>query len=56
MRRLTNQQRQIVEMRIEQDLTFREIAEQLQIPLGTALARMRASLKVLAQELKDLDG
>ena len=34
-------------MRIVEDKTFGQIAEELQIPLGTALSRMRLALERL---------
>lgn len=40
-------QRNVVEKRIYHDLKFREIAKELDIPLGTVLARMQAGLKKL---------
>ena len=43
--------RQVLRMRIDQDMTFRMISEQLQIPLGTALTRMRRCLEHLRNEL-----
>jgi RNA polymerase sigma-70 factor (ECF subfamily) len=45
--RLPAKQRQVVEMRIYEEKTFATIAEELGIPLGTALARMRAAIKKL---------
>ena len=44
-------QRQIVRMRIYEEKTFAVIAEELQIPLGTALGRMRAALIKLRAKL-----
>ena len=41
---LSNEQRQVLKLRIFEDRSFAEIAEQLQIPLGTALSRMRLAL------------
>ncbi len=41
---LSNEQQQVLKLRIFEDRTFAEIAEQLQIPLGTALSRMRLAL------------
>jgi len=40
-------QQEVVRKRIYEGLKFREIAEQLDLPLGTVLARMHASLKKL---------
>jgi RNA polymerase sigma-70 factor (ECF subfamily) len=53
--RLTEDQRQVVRMRIYEEKTFAEIAEELGIPLGTALTRMRAALGRLRTELVDLE-
>ena len=51
---LPGDQRQVVRMRIYEDKTFAVIAEELNIPLGTALGRMRAALgklkKILANQ------
>ena len=44
---LSVDQQKIVKLRIYEGLKFREIAEQLDIPLGTVLARMHSSLKKL---------
>ncbi len=41
---LSNEQQQVLKLRIFEDRTFAEIAETLQIPLGTALSRMRLAL------------
>ena len=48
---LTDVQRAVVEKRIYEGLKFREIAEQLKVPLGTVLARMQSSLKKLKSVL-----
>lgn len=52
---LPAKQRRVVHMRIYEDKTFATIAEELDIPLGTALARMRAALKKLrnCMQLRD---
>jgi RNA polymerase sigma-70 factor (ECF subfamily) len=47
LRNLSAAQQQIVRMRIYDGKTFAEIAQELGIPLGTALGRMRAALKNL---------
>ena len=44
--------RQVVELRIYEGLKFAEIAERLDSPLGTVLARMRTSLQKLKTILK----
>lgn len=43
--RLPVEQREIVRLRIYEEKSFSEIASQLQIPLGTALSRMRLALE-----------
>ncbi|WP_164102379.1 RNA polymerase sigma factor [Candidatus Laterigemmans baculatus] len=53
IRSLPDAQRQVVELRIGENLTFQEIANRLEIPLGTALGRMRGALKRLAQVLQE---
>lgn len=45
------EQRQIVRMRIYEEKTFAQIAEELQIPLGTALGRMRSALEKMRARL-----
>ena len=51
MRNLSPVQLTVVRMRIYEDKTFAEIAAELKIPLGTALARMHAALKKLRESL-----
>jgi RNA polymerase sigma-70 factor (ECF subfamily) len=46
-------QRQVVQMRIYEEKTFAVIAEELNIPLGTALGRMRAATIKLRAKLED---
>ena len=48
---LPPEQRQVVRMRIYEEKTFAVIAKELKIPLGTALARMRAALVKLRARL-----
>ena len=48
---LPPEQQQVVRMRIYEEKTFAAIAEQLNIPLGTALARMRSALAKLRKKL-----
>jgi RNA polymerase sigma factor (sigma-70 family) len=50
-RGLTHQQAELLRYRFVENLTFREIAERLGIPLGTALSRARAAIVKLRQEL-----
>jgi RNA polymerase sigma-70 factor (ECF subfamily) len=49
---LPPEQRQVVRMRIYEEKTFAEIAAELNIPLGTALGRMRAATEKLRARLK----
>jgi RNA polymerase sigma factor (sigma-70 family) len=44
-------QREVVRLRIYEQMKFTEVAATLNVPLGTALARMRAALKQLRQKL-----
>lgn len=55
MEELPADQRQIVRMRIYEEKTFAVIAEELNIPLGTALGRMRAALIKLRGRLDRSD-
>lgn len=41
----------VVRMRIHENLTFQQIADQLDIPIGTALTQMRRALEQMKQEL-----
>jgi RNA polymerase sigma factor (sigma-70 family) len=45
-------QREVVRMRIYEEKTFASIAEELKIPLGTALGRMRSALEKLRAMLR----
>lgn len=42
----------VVRLRIYENLTFQQISDQLNIPLGTALTRMRRALERLKSELE----
>jgi RNA polymerase sigma-70 factor (ECF subfamily) len=53
MDELPSEQRRIVRMRIYDQKTFKVIAEELQIPLGTALSRMRAAMGHLRSRLTE---
>jgi len=53
MEELPTEQRRIVRMRIYEQKTFKVIAEELQIPLGTALSRMRAAMGQLRSKLAE---
>ena len=50
---LPAEQRQVVRMRIYEEKTFAVIANELKIPLGTALGRMRTALIKLRAHLGD---
>lgn len=43
----------VVQLRMVEGLRFREIAERLQLPLGTALSRMHQALAKLSEKLSD---
>ena len=47
---LPQEQRQVVLMRLSEEQGFAEIAEQLKIPLGTVLSRMRLALEKLRRK------
>ncbi len=50
---LPDAQRQVVRMRMYEQKKFSEIAEELQLPLGTVLTRMQLGLKKLRQQLAE---
>ena len=55
MSELPEQQRQIIELAFVQDLPHQQIAQKLDVPLGTVKSRMRlayAKLRVVLEELK----
>ena len=51
LKELPESWQQIVSLRIYENLTFQQIADQLGIPLGTALTRMRRALERLRNDL-----
>ena len=51
---LPETERQVVQLRIYEQCKFREIAERLNIPQGTALSRMRTAMQKLANLLEAL--
>lgn len=51
LEKLPQGQSQVVRMRIYDELTFAEIAEKLDLPLGTVLTRMRTALEKLRGRL-----
>ena len=53
LKELPESWQQIVSLRIYENLTFQEIANQLGIPLGTALTRMRRALERLKNDLSE---
>lgn len=55
LKQLPLAQREVVKKRIYEGLKFREIADELDVPLGTVLARMQAGLKKLKPILKPTD-
>ncbi len=54
IQKLPDQQRQILRMRIYEEKTFAVIADELDIPLGTALSRMRAATTKLREWLNEV--
>lgn len=53
IKQLPREQQQILKMRIYEEKTFAVIAEELDIPLGTALSRMRAATTKLKEWLNE---
>ncbi len=51
--RLSEHEREVLLLRHYSDLSFREIAEMLDIPLGTALSRAHRALERLRREMGD---
>lgn len=54
LRRLPERRRAAVEMKILEDLTYREIAEALGVPLGTVAFWVKESIETIAERLKHL--
>jgi RNA polymerase sigma-70 factor, ECF subfamily len=52
LRELPPDQRQVIQMRIYEEKTFAVIAEELSLPLGTVLTRMRLALKRLSRQIR----
>jgi RNA polymerase sigma-70 factor (ECF subfamily) len=52
LRRLPADQREVLVLKIWQELTFEQVAESLGIPLNTAASRYRYALAALRKELK----
>jgi RNA polymerase sigma-70 factor, ECF subfamily len=55
-RLLTAEQREVIRMRFYDDLPFREIAARLDIPIGTALSRVRAAILRLRHQMDQAAG
>lgn len=53
--RLPPDQQTVVRRRIDNEQTFQQIADELQLPLGTVLTRMRLALARLRAALQDSD-
>ena len=53
LKELPESWQQIVSLRIYENLTFQQISDQLGIPLGTALTRMRRALERLKNDLSE---
>jgi RNA polymerase sigma factor (sigma-70 family) len=51
--KLSKEQQDVLRKRFYEDMSFREIAEELGIPLGTALTRLHAALKRLRSVLDE---
>jgi RNA polymerase sigma-70 factor (ECF subfamily) len=51
--RLSFDQRQVVALKTQSGLTFREIAEALDCPIGTVLARMHRAIETLRQRMTE---
>jgi RNA polymerase sigma factor (sigma-70 family) len=50
---LPAEQRQVVERRIDREQTFAVIAQEMQLPLGTVLTRMRLALEKLQRQMRE---
>ena len=53
---LSESEREVILLRHYSDLSFREIAGMLEIPLGTALSRAHRALARMREQLGDWDG
>jgi RNA polymerase sigma-70 factor (ECF subfamily) len=53
IQKLPPEQQTILKLRLRDEITFATIAEQLELPLGTVLTRMRAALKTLTLQLRE---
>ena len=46
---------EIVRLRMNENMTFQQIADKLDIPIGTALTRMRRALQRLRSNIEEVD-
>lgn len=53
LQKLPQASREIVLMRLRDEMTFQAIADQLNVPLGTVLTRMRRAMQRLRDELQE---
>jgi RNA polymerase sigma-70 factor, ECF subfamily len=53
LQELPKEQQEVLQRRFIHDQSFREIAETLNLPLGTALSRLHSALKRLRERLND---
>jgi len=51
LKKLPSEQREVVRMRIYDGMTFASIAEEIGVPLGTVLTRMRLALRKLHRDI-----
>lgn len=56
VRSLRRGPREVVLLRLEGELTFQEIADELEVPLGTVLTWMRVATEALKRKLKECYG
>ena len=55
IKRLPKSWQSVVRLRIDENLTFQQVAKRLDIPLGTALTQMRRALERLKTDLETKD-
>lgn len=56
LRLLPDSQREILVLRDYQDLSYQEIADQLNVPIGTVMSRLHRARKALAEHLSSAGG
>jgi RNA polymerase sigma-70 factor, ECF subfamily len=54
LEKLPKDQRQVIQLRLVEGATFKEIADRLMIPIGTALSRMRLAIGKLKSEVNEI--